>query len=137
MKSTGIDFKEFLKTYKHIRYFECIMYPDGTLEEARPSHTYKLCEIYDNTKTLQEIEELIPLSISPIEWLLNKTGCIALWYQSIMIDERNQQLTDIQKKNIEILMERNIIILPNDIFDCFEERRTRYQSWIKENNIKV
>ena len=127
MKTTGIDFEEFLSTYDKIDYFECIMYPDGTLEEATPSHTYKMCEIYDDTKSIKEIEMQIPTSDSPIEWLLCETNCVALWYNSIMIDDRKQSLTDIQKRNIKELMKRGYIILPEDIFECFEERKRRYE----------
>lgn len=117
MKNTGIDFETFLSSYNYIAYFECIMYPDGTLEEANPSHTYKLCRIYDESKNIQQIEKEIPLSESPILWLLNKTGCVALWYNNILIDYDNQQFTESQKRNIKELIKRKKICLTENVFE--------------------
>lgn len=130
MKQSGIDFEEFLKNYKHICYFECIMYPDGTLEEAVPSHIYKMCEIYDNTKSIQEIEKDIPIHLNPIEFLLRKTNCVALWYNNIMIDGRYQQLTEIQKRNIKILNEKRFINLSDKLIEQYDKSYKDYQDFL-------
>lgn len=127
MKQSGIDFEEFLKNYKHICYFECIMYPDGTLEEAVPSHMYKMCEIYDNTKSIMEISDEIPIYLSPLTFMLRKTGCCALWYNSIMIDERYQKLTEMQRKNINILREKEYISIPDNFIDIMDKKYNDYQ----------
>ena len=127
MKQSGIDFEEFLKNYKHICYFECIMYPDGTLEEAVPSHMYKMCEIYDNTKSIMKISEEIPIYLSPLTFMLRKTECCALWYNSIMIDERYQKLTEMQRKNINILREKGYISIPDNFIDIMDKKYNDYQ----------
>lgn len=111
MQKTGIDFKTFLRSYNHINYFECIMFPDGTLVEARPSHTYKLCEIYNSSMSIEEINNKIPIYDSPIIWLLSRTKCVALWYSSIEFDYRNTKLTKQQIRNIFYLDDNGYIQL--------------------------
>lgn len=130
MKKSGIDFEEFLKKYNHIAYFECIMYPDGTLEEARPSHIYKMCEIYDKTKNIYEIEKNIPEHIAPIEWLLRECNCVALWYESLAIDFRYQKLTEIQRTNIIELSKRGYIRVPSNIIQLIDEKKQKYENFL-------
>lgn len=71
--------KEFIENYNHINYCEVIIYPDGTIEEARPSHTESLMRYMALPRDI--IYEMIPISDSPISWLVRKSECVAVWYE--------------------------------------------------------
>lgn len=63
-----------------IHYLEVIIKNDGTVEYAVPSHTLKLASIYG--KDMDHIFEEYAHGkhgMDPIEWLCDKTGCLALW----------------------------------------------------------
>lgn len=130
MKTTGIEFEEFLAGYNHIYYFECIMFADGSLEAAIPSHVYKMCEIYDNSKSIMDIEKAIPIHVAPIEWLLRECNCVALWYNNILIDFRFQEFTESQKKNIAKLIDRGYINVSLDIIESYEKRKKQFDDYM-------
>ena len=58
--------KEFIENYHHINYCEVIIHPDGTIEEARPSHLESLIRYMNLPREV--IYELMPISDSPISW---------------------------------------------------------------------
>ena len=71
--------KEFIENYHHINYCEIIIHPDGTIEEARPSHIESLIRYIGLPREV--INEMMPISDSPISWLVRKTECVAVWYE--------------------------------------------------------
>ena len=71
--------KEFIENYHHINYCEVIIHPDGTIEEARPSHLESLIRYMNLPREV--INEMMPISDSPISWLVRKTECVAVWYE--------------------------------------------------------
>lgn len=63
-----------------INYLELIIRADGTPEYATPSHMMKLAEIYG--KSMDDIHEEYmqdQSGLDRIDWLCNKTGCVAVW----------------------------------------------------------
>ena len=116
MKTTGMKIDDFIREHKHVGYLEGIMYPDGTIEYATPSHTMKLCEIYDDTKSIDDIGKMMSSVASPIAWLTYHTGCIALWTSTIILNERFQLVTDKQKESLIKLYENELITYNPEVF---------------------
>lgn len=97
-----MDINEYLETHKdQYNYCETIIYPDGTIEDAHPSHTEKLISIACNQNSLkrEELYELLPISAGPAEWLVDYTNCCAIWYGFGMLPENitKQQFDTINK----------------------------------------
>lgn len=129
MKTTGINIEEFIKNHKHTNYFEAIMYSDGTLEYAIPSHTMKLCEIYDDTKSMKEINNMMSVDASPIDWLMYHTKCISVWSNAFMINFQFQVVTDKQKESLIILYEKGLLDFnPDTMIDIFTNDHNIFQS---------
>ena len=113
MKTSGIDINKFIENHNHINYCEAIIYPNGTIEYAVPSHTYKLCDIYDNTKKPMEIELEIPMSHSPIDWLFAKCNCIGVWFDFFRLNARFQRMTEEQKDSLRALNNSEVTNIKN------------------------
>ena len=135
MKKSGQNIIDFIKSYDKINYCEGILYPDGTIEEAIPSHLIKLCEIYDNTKGMKEIEKEIPIDVLPLDWLLCKCNCVAVYYRTIIINDHYQQLTREQKNSLRLLNAQQVINIPNleDIFNEFQNNYDNFQNLLKKS----
>lgn len=63
-----------------INYLEIVIYPDGKIEYAIPSHVLKLTQIYGKSSD-EVFEEYMKegIGIEPATWLCNKTGCLSVW----------------------------------------------------------
>lgn len=135
MKTSGINIEEFIKNHKKINYCEAILYSDGTIEYANPSHTYKLCNIYDDTKSIKEIEYSIPLNQSPLTWLLCKCNCIGIWYNFFKLDTRYKKITEKQKESLRLLNEKGITNIENleKLFEECEKDYLDFNKYLKEN----
>lgn len=68
---------DFINNHEHINYCEAIIHRDGEIEYAIPSHTEKLIKITGENRDV--IYEKMPVTASPILWLVDYTGCIALY----------------------------------------------------------
>lgn len=73
-----INIEDFIKEHKHICYCEALIYPDGDITYAVPSHQQALMRIIG--KNIEELWDIIPHTASPYEWLIDYTKCIAIWY---------------------------------------------------------
>lgn len=85
-------------------YCEAIIFPDGQIEYANPSHTYKLIDI--TGKSFDEISDLMPVSAGPVAWLVDYTNCVAVWYEFGMLPEN---ATMAQEETIEKLRDAGLI----------------------------
>lgn len=70
--------KKFIETYHHIRYCEIVIKPDGEIVKAIPSHIECLIKLLGLPR--ETIHQLMPISDSPISWLIRKTNCVSVWY---------------------------------------------------------
>lgn len=80
-KKVSID--EFVANHKHINYCEAIIYPDGYITYAVPSHQQSLIKI--TNLSMDELENLMPMTAGSIEWLTDYTRCIPVWYAGYML----------------------------------------------------
>ena len=97
--------EEYIKEHKGIQcYCEAIIYQNGEIEDATPSHTYKLINI--SGKSQDELNEMMPLEAVPVAWLVDYTNCVSIWYEFGMLPEN---LTEEQENTIDILIKEGIV----------------------------
>lgn len=103
------DIEEHLRHYIH--YFEAILFPDGHVEYAVPSHQEKLIAIAcDMLKVDRDtLNNMCPPEyyFDVIKWLCIQTGCIALWETSMII---GKHITQAQYHMLEKLQEATIFL---------------------------
>ena len=93
-----------IRTHKStfINYLELIIRPDGIPEYATPSHMMKLAAIYG--KSMDDIyEECVQeqCGMDGIDYLCQKTGCIAVWEDHIRGVPNDVQTDTLRKLNSE------------------------------------
>ena len=80
------NIQEHKKNYYN--YLEVIIYPDGLIEYATPSHQEKLLSICKKKLNLtrKEIYDMCPPDYysDVITWLCQMTGCISVWASHII-----------------------------------------------------
>lgn len=96
---------EYIKQHKHINYCEAIIDKDGLIIDVKPNHIQTL--IRETGLSQDEINTMMPTSCSPIDWLVDYTGCIAVWYEGVIIPTTG--FTKKQKESALLLVENNII----------------------------
>lgn len=78
-----IDIDTFIKEHNHINYCEAIIFESGEIGYVNPSHIETLLREVNSDR--DKAYSLIPLDESPIEWLLDYTVAIAVWYNGYML----------------------------------------------------
>ena len=109
---------EFIQQHNHICYCEAIIYPNGDIEYAVPSHQKKLINIYQKVYGFSSEEEAwnsISVYEYSLPWICNKVKCVSVWYNNVIIPSH------ITKKQIETLLKLNdckiISIQENELLD--------------------
>lgn len=108
----GIKVEQFIKEHNHINYCEAIIDKYGFVENVKPNHIQTLIRQTNLPEDL--IWAMMPIYESPIHWLVEFTGCIAVWYDMLLKPKKGitiEQKNSIQKMiNAKILSEgvRNI-----------------------------
>ena len=90
-------------------YLEVVIEPDGTVVYAVPSHVMALARIragHDVTLDglFRELES-IPLTESPLDYLVERTGCASLWtrcavYPRSVTDAQRTAIIDLQRRGL-------------------------------------
>lgn len=99
-----INVYDYIKQHNHIHYCEAIIYPDGRIADVKPSHIYTL--IRETGISYNDIYKKIPVISSPIDWLIEYTGCICVWYEYCVTPK---SLTKEQLESLKALIENKII----------------------------
>lgn len=104
-KDTVFDYETHTKNF--VNYLEVIIFKDGHIEYAVPSHQMKLIDIYCKEKNISKdkLYEIIPLSDSPVSWIIHNTGLISVWYDFIMYST----ITEEQKVALQKLINTKCI----------------------------
>lgn len=81
------DYETHKKNF--INYLEAVILKDGKIEYAVPSHAQRLEVIYCKAHniSMNELYNIIPITDSPVTWIIYKEGIIAVWYDFIMRPE--------------------------------------------------
>ena len=81
-------------------WFEGIVTPSGTVEVSFQSHLKSLVKHYG--KSEQEVYKEMPVTASPLLWLMERTGCVPVYEQGYMLLPE-MELTEEQRLVITIL----------------------------------
>ena len=106
IKDNKLHIDEFIKNHRHINYCEAVIYRDGTIAYVNPSHVETL--IRATGLTHSEVYNEIPIWEHTILWLVNKTGCIAVWYGDY-VAPKDKKLTLEQHITLKKLSNSNIV----------------------------
>lgn len=98
------DIKTFIENHHHINYCEAIIYKDGEIDYARPSHIENLLRITGEDREV--IYEKMPMTASPIRWLVDYTKCLSVWTQGYA---RPKEITKEQERTLNELIENNLV----------------------------
>lgn len=93
------DVFTFIKEHTYINYCECIIDKDGLIEYANPNHIKVLIKY--TGKTEDEIYNEMDIFDSPIHWLIQRTGCIAVYTNGYLLPDK---VTDKQRFSLEALI---------------------------------
>lgn len=117
MNRNNID--SFIQNHVHDSYCEAILFDDGTISYAIPSHNEMLIRIAlerDNI-TRNELDKAMPIEASPVHWLTEYLNCSSLWFNSCI----SCNLTDLQKESL-IKLQKVGVIANNYIIDISIEK---------------
>lgn len=101
-----LDVDTFIKEHKHVYYCEAIIYRDGSIAYVRPSHIETL--IRETGLTHKQVYDEMPTCEHSLYWLLDKTGCVAVWYDTYATP-RNKKLTLAQRITLKKLSDADIV----------------------------
>lgn len=134
----------FIKNHNYINYCEALLFSNGEIEYAIPSHIESLISVTNLTR--QQVAELMPIEAGPVQWLVDYTNCVSLWYdfcylpENITTEQNNviQKLVDngiLSKQYIGYISKEKAITERNQIYrDTGKwtdiERETKY--WYKK-----
>ncbi|HJC58211.1 MAG TPA: hypothetical protein H9700_12750 [Candidatus Eisenbergiella intestinipullorum] len=82
-KAAGVKVMEFLNAHREDEDpCECVILPDGSIEEPLPSHIGKLAELAgaDSAVLNGQMEK----NMEPLFWLVEYTGCMSVWQTRVV-----------------------------------------------------
>ena len=82
-------------------YLEAILFPDGHLEHAVPSHQEKLISVLQTKYGMSrdEVKYLCPKEyyFAFLDWMLLETGCVSVWTKFYIGEPNDAQREALQK----------------------------------------
>lgn len=106
------DIEQHKKTY--INYLEVVIFPDGHIEYAVPSHQEKLIAICMKELGVSryELERMCPKEyyFDFQVWLCNMCGCVSVWDRYIVKSDTTP-LTKEQEDTIKLLKKEGLVHL--------------------------
>lgn len=104
------DIEKHKQTF--INYLEVVIFPDGHIEYAVPSHQEKLIEVCQNILDISrdELAKRCPPEyyFDFIVWLCNVSHCVSVWDTYIVCSD-TVPLTDKQRRTIQQLQEADLL----------------------------
>ena len=98
---------DYIKGHDETGYCEALLFPDGRMLDARPSHTEAItreaCKMFNVSR--EEIEKQIPIYAGVIHWLVEYSNIMVMWYNNAIADD----ITEEQIRSLELLQENRII----------------------------
>ena len=111
--SYNLDSKFDIEQHKlhYVNYLEVILFPDGHIEYAVPSHQEKLIAICREKLrvTRDQLSDMCPEEYycDFITWLCNMSECVSIW-NDFIIKSDNIPLTRAQIDTLELLKEHGL-----------------------------
>ena len=119
--SIKMNVEQFIKQHEYINYCEAIIDKEGMIQYVRPNHVQTLIRETNLPEDL--IWAMMPIEAAPIDWLVNFTGCVSVWFD--LLYKPKDGITPAQETAIQKLIEAEIILgeldYGNDITDEFVE----------------
>ena len=126
-----MNVQDYINQHTDINYCEAIIYPDGSIEDARPSHLEKLIQISNKPREIL-IQEM-PISAGPVDWLVDYNNCCSIWFEMGKLPEN---VTDEQIDTIKVLKGHGIISKYFKATQSFEkkicEANDNYEKYTEE-----
>ena len=121
-RNTVFDYKTHRENFTN--YLEVIIFKDGHIEYAVPSHQMKLVDIYckENNITRDELYNIIPITQSPNDWITYNLGLIQVWYNFI---RRPIDITKEQEETLKRLIQEECI---NSEYKSFVIFKNKYEN---------
>lgn len=98
------DIDTFIEEHNHICYCEALVFPDGEIAYVNPSHVETLIRATGKSRDI--IYEIMPQNESPISWLIDYTGIVAVWYDGCIFPK---DITKNQEETIKRLKEKKLL----------------------------
>lgn len=98
------DIETFIKEHTYINYCEAIIFKDGRIAYVSPSHNATL--IRETGKDMDTLSKEMNTMCLDIEWLVNYTGAVAVWYNGCICPDN---ITAEQQHSLSRLLEEHII----------------------------
>lgn len=131
-----MNVKDYINQHKYIRYCECIIYPNGDIEDAEHGHQNKIMEATGKSK--QELYQIIPRIAAPSLYLVGYTKCILVSYDFFIFNSiTNEQLNTIQELvNHDILLDGIIGHYTDEFMRCnlriqFDDGNISFDEFLK------
>jgi flagellar biosynthesis GTPase FlhF len=100
--------EDYIKQHKHVNYCEALIFPNGDIIDARPSHVEALIKevTHDYSLSREQLAEMMPNNASPLHWIIDRYNYGCIWYNSaiVSVDYTEAILNTIQK-----LIDANIL----------------------------
>ena len=109
------EVEDFIKQHNHVFYCEAVILPDGRVKYALPSHSEVMLARYmelNHFKTREEAYASVTPEEYSLQWLVNASGYVAIWYDIQVIPEG---VTPEQLHSLNRLLETKVIA------DCTKE----------------
>lgn len=109
----AVSLQEYLATKLVYNDVELIIFPDGKVMAAEPSHQeclLKLCmEKYGLTR--DEMWQVIPVSCDVLDWMVQDSGCVSVWPVGYYVPEKitKEQSNILRKLILSKYVKRNIM----------------------------
>lgn len=104
--SLKMDVEQFIKQHNHINYCEAIIDKDGMVQNIKPNHVQTLIRETNLPEDL--IWALMPITEIPVRWLVDFTGCVAVWFDMLL--KPKDGITPEQEIAIQKMIESKIIL---------------------------
>lgn len=100
--------EEYIKQHNHVGYCEALVFPNGDIIDAVPSHTEALIKqaMCGYSLSRKELADMMPGNASPLHWIIDRYNYGCIWYNSaiVSVDHTEAMLDTIQK-----LIDANIL----------------------------
>lgn len=100
-------------------YCEIIIFPNGTIQYAIPSHQHALLQVYADKIGYHRVDNGLWELISPMdfgfEWLLKETRCVSVWWSNIAFNTiTDKQFDTLVKLSESGCIRKDMITMPKN-----------------------